>query len=236
VLAGAAGLMLYALRPLPMPRISSYTQITSVGQWAGIAGTDGFSLYLDLFPTNGNGAVPIFGGRVVPFPIDLPTSTSFPTDSPILLSVSPDGSRLLIGSNLDPSSGRKLWVVDAHAGGARFLAEGCYGAAWSPDGKTSVYSTLHGDIYTISVEGGEPRLLLSSPASQGASLPWQTSPGHRMEAGSDLYAVPGIGKFLQMGKTPTRFCPTGMSRTPDTSWLVDVGRMMAAQSTFRTAI
>ena len=171
VLAGAAGLTWYALRPLPTLRIASYAQIASVGQWAGIAGTDGLSLYLDLFLPNGNGVIPIFGGRVIPFPIDLPTSKDSPTDSPILIGVSPDGSRLLVGSNLEPSSGRTLWVVDAHGGGARYLARGCYGTTWSPDGKTVVYATLHGDIYTISSEGREPRLLLSSPVPPGAPLP-----------------------------------------------------------------
>lgn len=171
VLAGAAGLTWYALRPLPTLHVASYTQIASVGQWAGIAGSDGLNLYLDLFLPNGNGVVPVSGGRMVPLPIDLPTSKDSPNDSPILISLSPDGSRLLVGSNLDPSSGRKLWAVNTHGGEARYLAKSCYGATWSPDGKTVAYSTLHGDIYTVSREGGDPHLLLVSPAPPGVALP-----------------------------------------------------------------
>lgn len=170
LLTATAGLAWYSFRSMPTLRIASYTHIANVGQWAGIAGTDGLSLYLDLFLPNGNGVIPIFGGRVIPFPIDLPTSKDSPTDSPILMGVSQDGGKLLVGSNLDPSLGRKLWVVDAHGGGTRYLAIG-YGAALSNHGKAVVYSTLHGDIYTISSQGGEPRLLLASTAPPGAPLP-----------------------------------------------------------------
>ena len=167
VLAGAAGLMWYALRPLPMLRIASYSEIASVGQANGIAGTDGSSLYLNLYRPNGTGVVPVSGGRMTPLSIDLPTSKDSPNNSQVILDVSPDGSKLLVGSDLDPSSGRKLWIVDAHGVGVRYLAQG-YAASWSPNGRTVLYSTLHGDLYTIPSEGGEPHLLLSSPAPPGA--------------------------------------------------------------------
>ena len=138
VLAGAAGLMWYALRPLPMLRIASYSEIASVGQANGIAGTDGSSLYLNLYRPNGTGVVPVSGGRVTPLSIDLPTSKDSPNNSLVIGNVSPDGSKLLVGGNVDPSSGRKLWIVDAHGGGASYLAQGS-GAIWSPDGRTVLY-------------------------------------------------------------------------------------------------
>jgi len=60
----------------------------------------------------------------------------------------------------------ELWVVDAHGEGSRFLAN-ARSAIWSSDGRMILYSTVHGDLYTIPGEGGEPRLLLASPAPPG---------------------------------------------------------------------
>jgi DNA-binding winged helix-turn-helix (wHTH) protein/Tol biopolymer transport system component len=168
VVAGATGWMWYLSRPLPALQVASYRQITFDGRRKGIAGTDGTSLYLN-FPGSGYGVVPVSGGRNSPLSIDLPTSKGCPNLCTVILDVSPDGSKLLVGSNWDPSSLRDLWVVDAHGSGARFLAKG-FVARWSPDGKTVLYSTLHGDLYTIPGEGGESRLLLASPAPSGVPL------------------------------------------------------------------
>jgi DNA-binding winged helix-turn-helix (wHTH) protein/Tol biopolymer transport system component len=169
VLACAAGFTWYLTEPSPALRIASYTQITSDGQWKRVAGADGSNVYLNLFVPNGHGVVPVSGGRVAPLSIDLPTSKDSPNDNPQILGVSPAGSKLLVGSNWNPGSGRDLWIVDAHGGEARYLAKG-YWATWSPDSGTVVYSTLHGDLYTIPSEGGEPRLLLASPAPPGRPL------------------------------------------------------------------
>ena len=166
----------YALRPLPTLRISSYTQITSDGQWKRVGGRDGSNIYLNLFVPNGHGVVPVSGGRVAPLSIDLPTSKDFPNDNPQILDVSPDGSKLLVGSSWNPDLGRSLWVLDSHGGEARFLAKGFW-AIWSPNGEAVLYSTLHGDLYTMPSKGGEPQLLLASPAPPGkvlavSSLAW----------------------------------------------------------------
>jgi len=177
VLAGASALVLllavgavwFLRRPLPTIRIASYTQITNDGQWKRIAGTDGSIVYLNLFSPNALGTVPVSGGRVTQLSIDLPTSKEFPNDNPQILSVSPDGFKLLMGSNWNPLSGRNLWIADAHGGETHYLATGVW-ATWSPDGGTVLYSTLHGDLYTVPCKGGEPRLLLASPAAPGAVL------------------------------------------------------------------
>jgi Tol biopolymer transport system component/DNA-binding winged helix-turn-helix (wHTH) protein len=171
VLAGVAGFTWYLSQPLPPTQITSYTKITSDGQRKGIAGTDGINLYLNLLANAGLGVVPATGGRMAPLSIDLPTSENPATGSPgiAIQDVSPDGSKLLVASGMDPSSGTSLWIVDAHGGSARFMAKG-YRSIWSPDGKTVLYSTLHGDLYIIPSEGGEPRLLLTSLAAPGIPL------------------------------------------------------------------
>ena len=54
--------------------------------------------------------------------------------------------------------GFKIWVVGTLGHPVRYLTR-AFAAGWSPDGRTVVYVTAHGDIYTIGIDGGEPRLL-----------------------------------------------------------------------------
>ena len=213
VLICVAGVTWYALRPLPMLRIISYRQIASVDQAPQIAGTDGSSLYLNLALPNANGVVPVSGGRVVPLSVDVPASTDSPNDSPAIMDVSPDGSRLLLASSLEPDSGRKFWIIDSHGGGARFLAKG-YAAVWSPEGGRVLYSTLHGDLYTVPSEGGEPRLLLASPAPPGVvlsvyDLAWSPD-GNRIRFVRNLR----YWEVAADGKNPHEFLPNWHAANP----------------------
>lgn len=162
----------YALRPLPSLRVTGYRQITNDGQQKQIAGTDGTSLYLNLFQPNRLGIVPVTGGAVTPLSIDRPWSGNRPT---CIHSVSPDGAKLLVFSDVDALSGN-LWVVDAHGGGARFLAKGisytAKSATWSPDGGTVLYCTPHGELYTIPSESGNRQLLLMLASRAPAGTPF----------------------------------------------------------------
>jgi Tol biopolymer transport system component/DNA-binding winged helix-turn-helix (wHTH) protein len=145
--------------PRPFLRIPDYAQLTSDGRLKTIEGTDGNNIYLNLWSPAGHATVPVTGGPLREFSIDLPSTKESPGENPIVLGVSPDGSALLVGSP-QPASGRKLWVIGTHGSGARYLATDCRRAAWSQDGRTVVYSTRRGDIYTVPSEGGDPRLLL----------------------------------------------------------------------------
>jgi Tol biopolymer transport system component/DNA-binding winged helix-turn-helix (wHTH) protein len=194
VLLGLAGLMWYLSRPLPALHVISYRQITTDGQWKGIAGTDGNSLYINLTVPVILGVVPVSGGRVTPLSIDLPSSRN---QRPWIIGTSPDGTRLLILSDVDPSSwGGSLWIVDAHGGGARLLAKGvssnATSATWSPDGATVLYCTPHGDLYTIPSQGGDSRLLLASTAPAGTpnivyGLAWSPDGSRMRFARNDRY-------------------------------------------------
>ena len=213
-LLGAAGLTWFVLRPLPTLRIVSYTQITNVHQRIGIAGTDGSGIYVNLFLPGGIGVVPGSGGRVVPLFVDLPTSKDSPNDAPVIVNVSPDGSRLLVASDLDPSSGRKLWVVNSRGGGARYLADGI-DAEWSPDGQMVVYSTLHGDLFSIPTDGGEPRLLLASPATpevhlEVAGLAWSPDGKRIRFARNNRY-----WEVSADGRNPHEILPNWHRRNPE---------------------
>ena len=146
----------YLHRRLPAPQITHYEQLTLDGRRKSARGTDGTRIYMDLIgPGQGIAQIPVSGGKVTEFPID-----SLPGTASWLTGVSPDGSSLLVINQVSAEEGFKLWIVGTLGHPARYLARAwAYSAAWSPDGRTVVYADARGDIYTISVNGGEPRLL-----------------------------------------------------------------------------
>jgi Tol biopolymer transport system component/DNA-binding winged helix-turn-helix (wHTH) protein len=146
----------YLRTPLPSPHITHYEQLTLDGRQKFPFGTDGTRIYLDL-PGGGRsiGQIPTSGGRITEFTIDVPLGDYY---VPGLHAVSPDGSSLLVMNQNDFKEGYKIWVVGALGHPARYLTRALR-AAWSPGGKSIVYINPHGDIYTISANGGESRLL-----------------------------------------------------------------------------
>jgi Tol biopolymer transport system component/DNA-binding winged helix-turn-helix (wHTH) protein len=139
----------YLRRPLPPLRIAEngYTQITHDGRGKQLAGTDGSRLYF----TGGSGMGPIAqvaisGGDIAPIPTALPVFS--------LQDVSPDGSSLLV-TTFDGSGHWGLWTVPIPAGSSRQLLTGVSvnSAAWSPDGKSVVYTTGNSDIDVIQSDG-----------------------------------------------------------------------------------
>ncbi len=147
-----AGLFGYLRRPLPPLRVTEYTQITHDGRRKALAGTDGGRLYFtridDPQPT---AQVAISGGEIAQVPVALPL--------PDIKAVSPDGSALLVTS-FDGGHG-SLWNVEVPAGSLRRLLADVWvdSAAWSPDGKSVVYSTGNGDLYVIRNDGAGTRKL-----------------------------------------------------------------------------
>ena len=156
----------YLRRPLPPLRVTGeYVQITHDGHWKNLVGTDGSRLYftLDFVSPQPIAQVAISGGEIVPIPMALPVFS--------LQDVSPDGSSLLVVS--ENSGQESLWSVQIPAGSLRQLLTGVQvnSAAWSPDGKSVVYSTGNNDIYVIRSDGTGIRKLadVGGPAS---TLSW----------------------------------------------------------------
>ena len=102
-LTGAAW---YLHRPLPPPRISSYTQVTHDGRAKFLAGTDGSRLYFTQGSPETMVQIGATGGEVVPIPVTVPG------DMAQLRAVSPDGSRLFVASD-QGNPVRTLWDVSA---------------------------------------------------------------------------------------------------------------------------
>jgi len=141
-------------RPLSAPRITDYAQITRDGQRKILGGTDGARLYFTHWNTSSIGQVPIAGGQIAKIPVAL--------QDPGLKDVSPDGSRLLIAS---PDGG--LWSIGVLGDSINHLANGKEGA-WSPDGRSVVYTDSTGDIYVVQSDGSNPyRLDASTGPSPG---------------------------------------------------------------------
>jgi Tol biopolymer transport system component/DNA-binding winged helix-turn-helix (wHTH) protein len=149
---GLATAIWYLRRPLPPLRVTEYTQITHDGRRKELAGTDGSRLYLNRNHEPQRAAqVAISGGEIAEVPVALPL--------PSIQDVSPDGSTLLVTS--DDGGQESLWSVQIPAGSLRRLLTGAWidSAAWSPDGKSVVYSLGNGDLYVTGSDGTGTREL-----------------------------------------------------------------------------
>jgi eukaryotic-like serine/threonine-protein kinase len=150
---------LWLTRPVPSPKVLGSTQITRDGLqktspyniqslW-----TDGSRLY---FNEGANGSwgiaqVSALGGETLPF------STSITT--PLLLSMAPNRSELLVQSVTSNEIWAPLWAVPILGGTPRRLADVRAGdGAFSPDGQHVVY-IKGSDIYQTNLDGTGSRKL-----------------------------------------------------------------------------
>jgi serine/threonine protein kinase/Tol biopolymer transport system component len=141
--------------PLPVPRVSNYVRLTHDGAPKQLVGTDGSRLYLATVggTLSGTAQVSVSGGE--PVRIQTPSATMVP------LSVSPDGSNLLVSDQPGTVLAGPLWSLPVLGGSPRRLGEiaGSDGA-WSPDGQTVVY-TNRSDVFLAKSDGTESRKLAS---------------------------------------------------------------------------
>jgi eukaryotic-like serine/threonine-protein kinase len=153
----AAALVYWLAPPMPPPSVSGYVQLTHDGVPKGLVGTDGSRLYLG---EAGSGftypmvQVSVSGGSVAPVP------TPAPTMQP--LSVSPDGSKLLVEDvpGTTASEG-PLWAMPVLGGSPLRLADDVgHSGAWSPDGTKLVYAKDQ-DLYLAGADGTNSRKLVS---------------------------------------------------------------------------
>ena len=146
---------------LPPPKVLGSTQITRDGYqkvspfnfqslW-----TDGSRLYFNE-EVNGSWRVAqvlAMGGETLPFPASIPT--------PILLSMAPNRSELLVQSTVSNELFVPIWVVPALGGTAHRLGDvRANDSTFSPDGRHIVYVKAS-DIYQAKADGTESRKLVS---------------------------------------------------------------------------
>jgi DNA-binding winged helix-turn-helix (wHTH) protein/Tol biopolymer transport system component len=165
-LFAALAVVVWILRsPHPLPRITDYAQLTNDGRARAIGGTDGIKLFVNTFEPDGLAQISISDGRSVPFRIEVPDAKHCSSNVPTIRDVSLDGSQLLVLC-LVRFPEFEVWVVGAIGCPSRLLTS-AQDAAWSPDGKSVVYSAPDGSIYRIPGEGGEAHLLLPARVQKG---------------------------------------------------------------------
>jgi eukaryotic-like serine/threonine-protein kinase len=147
----------YWARPLPVPKVSNYVQLTNDGEQKSLQATDGLRLYLGMGNAGSRkvAETSVTGGDPVPIPT--------PSDGMVLKSVSPDGDALLATDK--PGN---LWSLPTLGGSPRQLTRAQSGdlfgtdAAWSPDGKMLAYCHKS-DLFVARSDGTEARKLSSVP-------------------------------------------------------------------------
>jgi Tol biopolymer transport system component len=166
VVAAVLGYLL--TRPLPMPKVSGYVQLTHDGSPKQLAGTDGSRLYFNVGTATSIAVAQVSSTGSETADIAVPSAGS------LLLNVSPDGAKLLVadlahlegigqGADLAVGSdpGAPLWSVPVLGGSPRLLGNTVgQGGAWSPDGKTLAY-TNGTDLFLAGSDGTQSHKLVS---------------------------------------------------------------------------
>jgi eukaryotic-like serine/threonine-protein kinase len=156
VLLGSLAFWVTGSRP-PLT-LSGSLQITNDGRAKILAGTDGARLYIQ-YPSSitadssSIGEVAGTGGEVVPI--------AAPSVSMQILSVSPDGSSLLVSDEPGTAFDGPLWALPVLSGLPRRLGETRgHAGAWSRDGKHLVYAKGN-DLFLAKSDGSDSHLLVS---------------------------------------------------------------------------
>ena len=83
--------------------------------------------------------------------------------SPLIGSISPNGSQLVVRNHLPPLSEQPLWIVPTLGGNARRVADVlAHDATWMPDGLHILFSTGN-ELYTVKSDGSERRHFATVP-------------------------------------------------------------------------
>ncbi len=190
-----AGILLYLWTgPAPAPTVSNYVQLTHDGQQKSLIGTDGSRLYVGLASSAVQEVAELStaGGETRKLSI-MPSANMLP------LSLSPDGSVLLVVDGQGVPAKGPLWGLPVLGGSPRRLADTIgQSASWSPDGQMLAY-TNGGELFVARADGTDSRKLLSM--KKLVSDPVWSPDGRSLRFGSsdDLGALIGQHLLWEVG-------------------------------------
>jgi TolB protein len=157
---GRTGLGIYVMRSDGTHSRRIYQGVNGTPQWA----PDGDRI---LFQQEGSLATMSSDGTDIQ-----PIAEGFGLNEVFWYRWSPDGSRVLYTRAIEPDRGEELWVAAVDGSENRLVAEGLQwrdpDPTWSPDG-TMIAFVRDGDIWSVSVDGGEERRITNTPETE--SLP-----------------------------------------------------------------
>jgi serine/threonine protein kinase/Tol biopolymer transport system component len=155
---GAGALAYFWIRPAAVPKVSNYVQLTHDGQPKYLVGTEGSRLFLYVASGDYQGMAEMSTSGGDPIKMQLPP-LSF--NSPQALSLSKDGSELLVmdGHGFPPSG--PLWSVPMVGGSPRKLGDiAGQDGAWSADGEFIAYSNGN-SLFTAQADGTDARKVIT---------------------------------------------------------------------------
>ena len=165
VAVAGIGLAYFLTRPLPLPTVSNYTQISNDGQpkvymdYATLV-TDGTRLYFSETEPGGTftlAQVSVAGGETVKVPSPLLSSR--------LANISPDHAQLLVLNWAEGGPEVHLWVLPVLGGASRRLGDILgHDGTWSPDQHLIAYANGK-DLLLATSHGTESRKLVSLPGN-----------------------------------------------------------------------
>ncbi|MGC2636387.1 MAG: protein kinase [Acidobacteriaceae bacterium] len=155
VIAALGFLVHLAAQPASAPTVSNYVQLTHDGLQKTLIGTDGARLYLSLTTSAVNNLAVLDLADHEETRIALPASDMQP------VTVSPDGSAVLVIQGQGFPFRGAFWSVPVVGGSPRRLADGVgTTGAWSGDRKWLAYADKT-DLYVADADGSSPRKIRS---------------------------------------------------------------------------
>jgi serine/threonine protein kinase len=210
---------LWFLRPVSLPRVTGSTQLTNGSDPLSGMATDGLRLY---FLEDRDGVRELAQMAVTGGEASLIQSS---VSHPLIRDISPDHSRLLLGTTEQANS--PLWSLPLPAGSPRRLETiEANGASWSPDGKRMVIAR-DADVFLAASDGSNAKRIASG--SQGRALNARFSPdGSRIRfnltsertSTTTLWEVRADSSGLHQLLPGWRALDPGFSWTPDGRYFV----------------